>query len=94
MAADRWDYQVIISLYDQDNGVVCDFFSLKNAKDTPCTWPSGLTPLNKWDQYAGDEWHLPVAPGDDPCAPCPEGMGCDGVVMAMLETTTTPGRDR
>merc|ERR1712157_297451 len=42
------------------------------------------------DAHTGLKWYLPATPGnDDLCAPCPNGMICDGLNFRKPTTTTT-----
>ena len=89
-AARTWDFQVIVQQYQQGEGVRCSFFSMESAAATPCTLASRFAKLYDGERYTGDKWYLPASPGDGACAPCPEGMTCDGVHF-MIQATTTKG---
>jgi len=65
------------------------FFSLKDAADTPCTWTTPPVELANGDAHTGLKWYLPASPGDNLCAPCPNGMICDGLNFRKPTTTTT-----
>merc|ERR1739848_848359 len=72
----------------QGGKTACVFFSLKSAADTPCTWTAPPVELANGDAHTGLKWYLPATPGDDLCAPCPNGMICDGLNFRKPTTTT------
>merc|ERR1712003_568268 len=88
--ASRWNHQVIIMQGNQGGKASCVFYSLKSAADTPCTWTAPPVELANGDAHTGLKWYLPATPGnDDLCAPCPNGMICDGLNFRKPTTTTT-----
>ena len=76
--ASNWDYQVIISQATSNGFAACWYYSMKNAEDTPCTWTNPVE-LENGDKYMGVKWYLPATPGGSTCAPCLDGMVCDGL---------------
>ena len=74
----------------EKGGTYCTFYTLAS-----CTWVSPLVDLDNGDEYTGPKWYLPLGVGHDECAPCPDGMTCDGLNFkiaastAVVTTTTT-----
>ena len=55
-AAARWDFQVVIRKLNQNGKAACYYYSLKNSKETPCTWQTPLVELANGDKHTGPKW--------------------------------------
>merc|ERR1712187_153942 len=86
--------QLIILQQKRDGQTHCTYFALEH-----CTWQSLLGgSIANGDFERGHKWYLPASPtpgatvtatGADLCAPCPNGMECDGLNFKIGATTTT-----